>query len=226
MTNSAPLDDNLSDFVQREFSFNDETKLVYSIGTGPAVIVMTEFPGITPDVARFARWIRNAGFTVLMPSLFGRDGAAPTAELAGETMRSVCVRREFSAFAAGEPSPMVGWLRNLAAQAHIACGGRGVGAVGMCFTANFALAMMLEPSMLTPRHAKSTLFTPFWSMMTRSSSTSVASGLLSDTTTRAIRQRDHLYAGVGGNREQRGDGEKKNPFHKCLDGIEADLLPW
>jgi dienelactone hydrolase len=111
---------------------------------------MTEFPGITPDVARFTRWIRDAGFTVWLPSLFGTDGAVPTMELAGEAMESPCVRREFTAFARGGPSPMVGWLRQLAAHAYERSGGPGVGAIGMCFTGSFALSMMLEPSVLAP----------------------------------------------------------------------------
>jgi dienelactone hydrolase len=42
------------------------------------------------------------------------------------------------------------WLRALARAAHQDCGGPGVGAIGMCFTGNFALTMMLEPSMLAP----------------------------------------------------------------------------
>jgi len=37
-----------------------------------------------------------------------------------------------------------------ARQAHLECGGSGVGAIGMCFTGNFALTMMLEPSVLAP----------------------------------------------------------------------------
>jgi dienelactone hydrolase len=41
-------------------------------------------------------------------------------------------------------------LRALAAFALAECGGRGVGAVGMCFTGGFALAMMTEPAMLAP----------------------------------------------------------------------------
>lgn len=138
------------DFDHRDVSFGGETKQVHVAGFGPAVIVMTEVPGITPDVARFARWVRDAGFTVWLPSLFGRDGATPTIELVGETMRSRCVRREFAAFAERAPSPMAGWLRQLAAHAHNECGGPGVGAVGMCFTGNFALSMMLEPSVLAP----------------------------------------------------------------------------
>jgi hypothetical protein len=31
------------------------------------VVVLTVVPGITPDVARFARSVRDAGFTVRMP---------------------------------------------------------------------------------------------------------------------------------------------------------------
>ena len=42
------------------------------------------------------------------------------------------------------------WLRALARFAHGACGGPGVGAVGMCFTGGFALAMMTEPSVVAP----------------------------------------------------------------------------
>ena len=53
-------------------------------------------------------------------------------------------------FAANESSPVTQWLRALARLAHEECGGPGVGAIGMCFTGNFALTMMLEPAMLAP----------------------------------------------------------------------------
>ena len=45
---------------------------------------------------------------------------------------------------------MTQWLRALAAYVHPLCGGKGLGATGMCFTGNFALAMMLEPAILAP----------------------------------------------------------------------------
>jgi dienelactone hydrolase len=114
------------------------------------VIVMTEMPGISPHVARFSRWVRDAGFTVFMPSLFGRDGAVPTVEEGAVTFRRACLSAEFRAFAANESSPVTMWLRALARLAHGECGGPGVGAIGMCFTGNFALTMMLEPAMLAP----------------------------------------------------------------------------
>ena len=62
----------------------------------------------------------------------------------------MCVRREFNVWAGGKSSPIVDWLRALARQAHAECGGNGVGAVGMCFTGGFALAMMTEPSVVAP----------------------------------------------------------------------------
>jgi dienelactone hydrolase len=107
-------------------------------------------PGISPHVARFARWVRDAGFTVYMPSLFGRDGAVPTVEEGLPVMKRACVSAEFRAMAANQTSPVTLWLRALARLAHEECGGPGVGAIGMCFTGNFALTMMLEPSMLAP----------------------------------------------------------------------------
>ena len=73
-------DDPLDDFDPRAVTLDGVTKVVHVAGTGPAVIVMTEMPGISPHVARFSRWVRDAGFTVYMPSLFGRDGAVPDVE--------------------------------------------------------------------------------------------------------------------------------------------------
>jgi dienelactone hydrolase len=146
--------DPLEDFDMRDITLDDATKRVYVAGSGPAVIVMTEMPGISPQVARFARWVRDAGFTVYMPSLFGRDGAVPLAEEGEAIMRRACIGAEFRAFAnkkgANKSSPVTLWLRALARLAHAECGGPGVGAIGMCFTGNFALTMMLEPAMLAP----------------------------------------------------------------------------
>jgi dienelactone hydrolase len=132
-------DDPLDDFERRLVTLLDTTKVVYVAGTG-----------ISPHVARFSRWVRDAGFTVYMPSLFGRDGAVPEAEGGKAVLQRACVSAEFRAFAANESSPVTRWLRGLAHVAHEQCGGPGVGAIGMCFTGNFALTMMLEPSMLAP----------------------------------------------------------------------------
>jgi dienelactone hydrolase len=143
-------DDALDDFAHRAVTLEGVEKVVHVAGAGPAVIVMTEMPGISPHVARFARWVIDAGFTVYMPSLFGRDGAVPRVEEGVAVMQRACVSAEFRAFAANRSSPVTQWLRALARLAHGECGGPGVGAIGMCFTGNFALSMMLEPAMLAP----------------------------------------------------------------------------
>lgn len=142
--------DGLEDFERRQISLQGKTKLVFVAGAGPAVIVMTEMPGISPHVARFARWIRDAGFTVWMPSLFGDPGRPLSTGYTIASMVKGCISAEFRAFAANASSPVTQWLRALAAHAHPLCGGKGVGAIGMCFTGNFALSMMLEPAMLAP----------------------------------------------------------------------------
>lgn len=147
---STRMDDPLEDFGLREITLDGVTRRVHVAGTGPGVIVMAEMPGISPQVARFSRWVRDAGFTVYMPSLFGRDGAVPGAEEGVAIFQRACVSAEFRALSANVSSPVTQWLRALARLAHRECGGPGVGAIGMCFTGNFALTMMLEPSMLAP----------------------------------------------------------------------------
>jgi dienelactone hydrolase len=142
--------DPLSDFARRTLSLEGESRDVFVAGTGPAVIVISEIPGITPEVARFARWVRDAGFSVYMPVLFGDPGRPASFPYMLRTIARSCVRREFRALAANVTSPITTWMRALARQAHQERGGKGVGAVGMCFTGNFALSMMLEPSMLAP----------------------------------------------------------------------------
>src|SRR5690349_8954216 len=84
-------DDPLEDFARREIALDGVAKRVYVAGRGPAVIVMSEMPGISPEVARFARWVRDAGFTVYMPSLFGRDGAVPRVEEGVVVFKRACV---------------------------------------------------------------------------------------------------------------------------------------
>jgi dienelactone hydrolase len=146
----ARLDDAITDFARRLMEVDGVAKTVYVGGCGPAVVLMPEMPGISPDVLRLARWVRAAGLTVYVPSLFGVDGAYPTVEGGADVVRRACVSAEFRAFAGGGTSPVAAWLRGLARQAHVECGGPGVGAIGLCFTGNFALTMALEPAVIAP----------------------------------------------------------------------------
>lgn len=142
--------DPLDDFTASTFTFDGKARQVYRGGEGTAVIVMAEIPGITPLVADFARRVIERGHTVYLPHLFGDPGGEMTVASGMRSMVPSCVSREFKAFALRTTPPAIDWLRALARQAHADCGGPGVGAVGMCFTGGFALAMATEPAMLAP----------------------------------------------------------------------------
>lgn len=149
--------DPLDDFERRTVTFLEQSKDVFVSGHGPAVIVMSEMPGIYPLVARFARRVRDAGFTVWMPNLFGQPGRPLSYGYMLGSIAFACISREFRAFAANQSSPVTEWLRALARHAHPECGGRGVGAIGMCFTGNFALSLMLEHAVRAPVLAQPSL---------------------------------------------------------------------
>ena len=145
--------DALNDYTR--FDFTDPegrwTRPVWRRGSGPAVIIIHEMPGLHPLVIRFADRVAAAGMTVLLPSLFGEPGRPVSGPYAiGTMLKAICISREFDVWASDRSSPIVDWLRALAARAHQECGGKGVGAVGMCFTGNFALAMMTEPAVVAP----------------------------------------------------------------------------
>jgi dienelactone hydrolase len=141
----------LASYDEFEFSSGRWTRQVFRKGKGPAVIIIHEMPGMHPLVVRFADHVAAAGMTVFLPNLFGKPGKPVTIGYAlGEMFKGICIRREFDVWATDRSSPIVDWLRALARKVHGECGGRGVGAVGMCFTGNFALAMMTEPAVTAP----------------------------------------------------------------------------
>ena len=141
----------LSDYSLAHFTAGPYTRPVYRRGSGPAVIVIHEVPGLHTQVIDFADRLAAAGMTVVCPSLFGTPGAEPTKGAAAvQLFLNICIRREFAAWQDGRSSPIVDWLRALASHAHVECGGPGVGALGMCFTGGFALAMMTEPAVIAP----------------------------------------------------------------------------
>jgi len=144
------MTDSLDDFERSEFTAEGTTRTVYRTGSGPAVIVISEIPGITPNVARFARMVAAIGCTAVMPHVFGDDGRDPSMPYAVASIAKGCVSKEFTVLALDRTSPITTWLRALARAEHERCGGPGVGAVGMCFTGGFALAMMVDDVVLAP----------------------------------------------------------------------------
>ncbi len=129
---------------------SDTTHPTYRKGTGPGIVVIHEIPGLTPEVIGFGEELVAAGYTVVMPHLFGRPEHPMSTPEILRSIGRVCVSREFTKLATGETTPVAGWLRSLARELHAELGGPGVGALGMCFTGGFALAMMVDDAVAAP----------------------------------------------------------------------------
>lgn len=140
----------LPGFEESSFQHAGETRPVFRRGSGPGVVIAHEVPGITPAVAEFGRRVADAGFTAVMPQLFGTPGKDYSAGYILQGLARACISREFAVLAAGSSSPITDWLRGLCRSVHAECGGPGVGFVGMCLTGNFALAMMVDPAVMAP----------------------------------------------------------------------------
>jgi dienelactone hydrolase len=142
--------DTLADFTREPFTADGKTKDIYRLGSGPAVIVISEIPGITPKVADFARKVAARGCTAVMPHLFGEPGKDPSGPYIMQTLTKLCISSEFTKLATKQSGQITTWLRALARAEHERCGGPGVGAVGMCFTGGFALGMMVDAPVVAP----------------------------------------------------------------------------
>jgi len=140
----------LDGFEVFSFTHDGATRPVFTRGRGPGVVVIHEIPGITPQVAEFGRRVADDGFRAYLPQLFGVPGKPiSNGYILGQVARA-CVSREFSVLAKHQASPITDWLRALCRKAHAECGGPGVGAVGMCLTGNFALALMVDEAVMAP----------------------------------------------------------------------------
>lgn len=169
----------LEEYEQETFSHGGKERTVWRRGSGPAVIVIAEMPGISPLVLGFADRLVDLGLTAVVPHLFGEPGRDPmsggtlgAARYLAESLVPACINREFTVLALGKTSPVIDWLRALAVEEHARCGGPGVGAVGMCFTGGFALAMSTIPTVVAPVLAQPSL--PFAVSKARSSSVDIS----------------------------------------------------
>ena len=71
-----PMTDAVPGFEKTTFTYGGRTHDVYRAGSGPAVIVIHEMPGLHPGVTEFGQRLVDVGYTVYLPSLFGRAGGA------------------------------------------------------------------------------------------------------------------------------------------------------
>ena len=192
--------DTLDDFERTTFTAEGKTRTIYRTGSGPAVIVISEMPGITPQVAEFGRTVAGAGFTAVhAPPVRRRraDGHTP-ATPSGRSPKA-CISKEFTVLALGRTSPIISWLRALARDEHQRCGGPGVGAVGMCFTGGFALGMMVDDVVVAPVLSQPSLPFPLTRAKTRGP--------------RAVRRRPGAGQGAGRGRHLRA----RAPLHRRQD---------
>ena len=142
--------DVLAGWQKGSFTAAGFTRDTYRRGSGPGVIVVHEVPGITPKVTQFAEEVVQAGFTVVMPSLVGTPGKDFSNGYAMASLTKVCISKEFSALAMNKTSPIIAWLRALGRNLHQEVGGKGIGALGMCFSGGFALGMMIDDHLVAP----------------------------------------------------------------------------
>jgi dienelactone hydrolase len=140
----------LDGWTKGEFTADGVTHPTYRKGEGPGVIVVHEIPGMTPEVMRFAEEVVAQGHTVVLPHLFGTPGAKVGPLSMAKAGAQICVSREFLRLATHTTTPVAKWLQALATDLHKELGGPGVGAVGMCFTGGYALAMLAGAPIAAP----------------------------------------------------------------------------
>ena len=133
------------------FSFEHEgiEHFVYKDGAGPGVLVMHELPGMTPKCIELAERIMNAGYTVYLPLFFGEPGEDSDFR-GGIHVTALCVRHEFECLATDKTGRVSHWIRALCGRIRSECGGKGVGAIGMCFTGSVVLSVMLDDTVVVP----------------------------------------------------------------------------
>src|SRR6201999_3681628 len=157
---TAPEAD-LTGWSAKPFTGGGHTHDVYRRGDGPGVVLIPEVPGIHPGVLGLGNHLVDNGFTVSIPSLFGEPGRPVTVGYTLDSLRRVCVAREFAALATNKHRPVADFLRALARDLKASTPGKGVGVIGQCFTGGFALAAAVDDSVLAPVLAPADLAVEF-----------------------------------------------------------------
>jgi dienelactone hydrolase len=113
---------------------------VYTIGSGPPIIMMQELPGIGREAIAFCNRLADAGFEVWAPHWFGPLGQTSGLNL----VRMLCMRREFQVFVKHQSSAITDWMRALCKHVAQTRGAARVGVIGMCLSGNFAMTLIAE----------------------------------------------------------------------------------
>jgi dienelactone hydrolase len=137
---------------RRQFEHGGFARDVFSDGTGPGVLILHELPGLSPACLSLGARVRDAGFHVELPLLFGQPGDHHVGAAAGIEIARLCLRNEFHLLATDKNAPITDWLRALCRDVYTRTqhAGRGIGVIGMCLTGNVVLSLMLEEQVLVP----------------------------------------------------------------------------
>ena len=134
-----------SSFAAQTLRGHTITHDVYRRGSGAPVVLIQELPGIGVETLHLADQFVCNGFEVFMPHLFGPLGRT---SMAGNLLRVMCMRKEFSLFSSNKSSPIVDWLKALCKSVKEETKVNGVGVIGMCLTGNFAISLMGDDAVL------------------------------------------------------------------------------
>ena len=209
----------LDGFTTTEFSADGVTHPVHRGGSGPGVVIIHEIPGITPAVAGFAERVADAGFSVALPELFGTAGKPFSGGYVANQMLRACISREFHVLASRSASPITTWLRALCRSLHEELGGPGVGALGMCLTGNFALALMVDPWVMAPVLSQPSL--PFPLGAERRAALHISDGDL-EIVKKRVREEGQCLLGLRFTHDPTCPGERFDRLRRELgDGFEA-----
>nr|MDJ0679954.1 dienelactone hydrolase family protein [Xenococcaceae cyanobacterium MO_167.B52] len=140
----------MEDFTKFYFTEGSSPqRLVYKKGSGAAVILMHELPGMIPECVDLGRRLAE-NFTVYLPLLFGEPDQPFSLPKLMQYAALICISQEFYCFAKNKSSPITKWLKALCRQAKHECGGKGVGVIGMCLTGGFVLSLMADENVIAP----------------------------------------------------------------------------
>lgn len=114
-------------------------KTVYRIGSGPPVLFLHELPGLMPEAFEFARRLKDRGYTVYVPLLFGKAGESSTLRV---IFRTPCWGSEFNCISGDSIGSIVSWIAALTAKIDDDHGKHGLAVIGNCLTGSVPLALM------------------------------------------------------------------------------------
>jgi len=105
--------------------------------SGPAVVLLHELPGMSPDDMRLVRRLAQEDFNVYLPLLFGELGQD---NFFFGYFQS-CFFGEFECSKLSTRSPILGWLETVCKRISESSNGP-IGVIGMCLTGIFPLALL------------------------------------------------------------------------------------